>query len=283
MKPVSSVPPAMLRRIEVAKESIATAREKARAQGREYRPFFGPLGFDQDAVDIFETLASHSEMQGVWERLSDLFDDTKRPPDTWRFANFCSDTISTWKCSPKRSPAEHREYFERIADDIMSVALRIIGEPEFGCLGSMAARVSVLDMISDDAIRWLMKTTDSDPIDGEYIKDEKGAVSYFRFSMDEVIPNLYAYANWIASDARRIAGQPSISGRPHKGSAQRTFFIKHLSKWFRDSFGKPMHEVVAGVASALFDDEVTADTVRKAAKAEPEVFSQFRRGKVPLK
>lgn len=282
MRPVPSCPATMLARIKVAKQSIKDNKARARKQGREYFPDFSPISFTELAVSIFERLACNPNMENVWVMLATIFDDAKRPPDTWAFSDFCYQTIGVWECSPRRSPAEHKEYFEQIADDVLSVAGRIVCEPEFGMIGSMAATVSPLEMVKNDALKWLMENMDADLIDGHYIKSEKDAISYLRFCLADVIPDLYDYAEWIATNARRIAAQPSISDRPHRETAQRTFFVKHLSKWFRDRFDKPMHEVVARVASALFDEAVTADTVRKAVNSGAEVSSPFRRGKVPL-
>ena len=283
MRPVHSAPTAMIERVRVAKNSIENAKARAKSQGRKYLPHFGPLSFTEDAVRIFETLACHPEMENVWQALAHVFDDTKRRPDTWAFSDTCYQTIGMWNYSPRRTPAEHKEYFEKIASDLMNVVGRIICEPEFGTLGMMAARVSSLEMVSDETLKWLIDTLGADLIENQYIKTEKEAVSYMRFCLGDVIPQLYDYAEWIAKNSLRISAQQSISDRPNRPSAQRTFFIKHLSKWFNDRFSKPMHEVVAGVASALFDEVVTADTVRKAAKTGPEVSSPFRRGKLPLK
>jgi hypothetical protein len=273
----------MLKRIEVAKQSIQNDKDRAKKQGRKYLPVFGPLGFTDDAVRIFETLACHPEMEAVWKSLASVFDDTKRQPDTWAFSDFCYQTIGAWKYSPRRTPTEHKEHFEKIAIDLMDVVMRIIVEPEFGMMGSgIAARVSSLDMVNDETLSWLMETVNADLLDGRYIKTEKDALSYLRFTLHDVIPQLFDYAEWIAGQATRIASQPSISDRPNRDTAERTFFVKHLSKWFRKGFDKPMHEVVAAVASALFDEAVTADNVRKAVKAQPEVSFPFRRGKLPL-
>lgn len=282
MKPVPAAPEAIAKRIAVAKQSIENDKQRALQQGREYYPHFGPLSFTEDAIRIFEQLACNPNMESAWMQLNKIFDDTKRQPDSWAFADFCYQTIGAWRFSPKRTPGEHKEHFEKIANDLRDVVGRIIFEPEFGMIGQIAATVRSTEMVKDDAIEWLLDTINADPIDGKYIKDEKDAVSYLRFCLADVIPDLYEYAEWIAKRAERIAAQQSISERPNRESAERTFFIKHLSKWFRDKFHKPMHEVVASVASALFDEVVTAETVRKAAKSEPEVSFPFRRGKVPL-
>lgn len=282
MKPVSSAPEAIIKRIAVAKQSIENDKERARKQGRKYLPFFGPLGFTEESVRIFEVLACNPNMEAAWEKLNKVFDDTRRQPDTWRFADFCYQTIGAWQFSPIRTPAEHKEHFEKIANDLRDVVWRIISEPEFGMIGQMAATVRSTEMIKNDDLKWLLDTINADPIDGTYIKDEKAAVSYLRFCLGDLIPELHVYAEWIAKKAERIAAQPSISDRPNRDSAQRTFFVKHLSKWFRDKFSKPMHEVVAEVASALFNEVVTADTVRKAVKNQPEVSFPFRRGEAPL-
>ena len=285
-RPVPSCPKAMLERIDVARRSIAEAKERARKQGREYLPVFALFGFTEVAVAIFERLAYDANMEDAWRALAKIFDDTqpptKRQRDTWAFADFCYQTIGVWEFSPRRSPAEHKRYFEQIADDVLSVAARVVCEPEFGMIGTMAANVSSLEMVGDDHLKGLLEEMDADPIDGRYIKSEKEAIDYLRFCLGDIIPDLYHYAEWIAENARRIAAQPSISDRPHRDTAQRTFFVRHLSKWFRERFDQPMHEVVAGVASALFDEAVTADTVRKAVESMPEVSSPFRRGKLPL-
>lgn len=282
LNPVPSCPAKMLERIEVAKRSIAQDKARAVKQGREYAPVFYPLGFTDTAVAIFERLAGDANMEHVWQTLTSMFDDTRRLPDTWAFADFCYQTIGVWEHSPKRTRAEHKRYFQQIADDLTDVASRVVCEPEFGAIGSIGATVSPLEMVGDDMLEWLLEAMNADPIDGKIIKTQKGAVGYLRFSLAEVIPDLFSYAEWMAATARRIAMQPSIGGRPHRDTAHRTFFIKHLSKWFRDHFGRPMHEVVAGVASALFDEAVTADTVRKAVQSEPDVSIPFRHGKLPL-
>lgn len=281
-RPVPSCPKAMLERIDIAKRSIEEDKERAKKQGREYLPVFGPLGFTEVAVAIFERLAYDANMEDAWRALAKIFDDTKRRPDTWALADFCYQNIGAWEFSPRRSPAEHKRHFEQIANDVLSVAARVVSEPEFGMIGTMAASVRSLEMVGDGHLKWLLEEMDADPIDGRYIKSDKEAISYLRFCLNEVIPDLYSYAEWIAANARRIAAQPSISERPHRDTAQRTFFVRHLSKWFRERFNVPMHEVVARVASALFDEAVTADTVRKAVESVPEVSIPFRRGKLPL-
>lgn len=282
LNPVPSCPAKMLERVEVAKRSIEQDKERAKKQGREYRPVFSLIGFNETSVAIFERLACDANMERVWQTLAKIFDDTERQADTYAFANFCYQNIGIWEFSPKRTRAEHTRYFEQIADDLIDVVTRIVCEPEFGAMGQIGARVRCLEMVHDDALVWLMEQMDADPIDGRYIKSEEDAVGHLRFCLADIIPDLYSYAEWIATNARRIATQPSISNRPRRDSAQRTFFVKHLSKWFNDRFGKPMHEVVAGVASALFEEVVTADNVRKAVRSKPDVSIPFRRGKPPF-
>jgi hypothetical protein len=282
LKPVSSAPKAILDRITVAKQSIENDKQRALEQGRKYLPVFGPLGFTQDAIHIFERLACHPDMEGVWEKLNKVFDNGSRRRDTWAFANFCYQTMGAWKFSPRRTTAEHKHHFETIANDLRDVVHRIVTEPEFGMIGQMAATVSPLEMIENDTLEWLLEAIDADPTDGKIIKNQNDAVSYLRFCLGDVVPTLYEYSEWIAGEAERIAAQPSISDRPNRDSAQRTFFVRHLSRWFRERFDRPMHEAVAGVASALFDEVVTADTVRKVVRDQAEVSFPFRRGKVPL-
>jgi hypothetical protein len=281
MKSVTSAPAVLLQRIETAKQSIEGDKQRAREQGREYVPVFGPVGYTEEAVAIFVRLSSHPEMQRVWKTLSGVFDDAKRSPDTLAFANFCYQTIGVWRFSPKRTPAEHKHHFDKIAHDIRDVVRRIVTEPEFGMIGQVAARVNSLDSIGDGDIAWLMEQIGANPVDGRFIKNEKDAVSYVRFCLSDLFPDLYEYGEWIAEKAERIASQPSISERPNRESAERTFFVRHLSRWFRENFGKPMHEAVAGVACALFDEAVTADNVRKIVGNQPEVSTPSRRGKSP--
>ncbi len=133
--PCSSCPGTMLGRIDVAKRYIEDDKERARQQACEYVPVFGPLGFTELAVAIFERLACNANMEQAWRTLAKVFDDTKLQPDTWAFADFCYQNIRYQEFSPRRSPAEHKRYFEQIADDVMSVATRVVCEPEFGMLG----------------------------------------------------------------------------------------------------------------------------------------------------
>lgn len=272
----------MRKRIQVAKQSIENDKARAAQHGREYRQFFSPISFTDDAIAVFERLACNPNMEPVWKVLSKLFDDAKRPPDTWQFADFCYQNLGIWKHSPRRTPAEHARHFGQIAEDVMNVAARIVVEPEFGMIGQLAASVSSVEMVTDKDLEWLIETMDASLVDGYYIESDEDAIRYLRSSLHDVIPDLYRYAEWIAANAKRIAAQAPISERPNRGTAQRTFFVKHLSKWFREKFKIPMHEVVAGVASALFDEEVTADTVQKAVQRSGEVSIPFRRGKLPL-
>ena len=138
--PVPSCPEKMLERIEIAKQHIEESKERAKKQRREYVPVFCPIGFTEVAVAIFERLACNANMEPVWKALVSVFDDTKRRPDTWAFADFCYQNIGVWEHSPKRTRAQHKKYFESIADDLMS-CLANRGEPEFGAIGSIGATV----------------------------------------------------------------------------------------------------------------------------------------------
>ena len=271
----------MLDALRSAQDGIAVDKAYAAKRGFQYHDVGGPLGYEAIDVEVFECLASHPDMDSAWRALAKVFDDSKTHPDTKAFAQFCGQVRKTWNSSPKRTAAEHKAHFLKIADEFETAVLQIMREPEFGAMGQVLANVSPAKMMREDQIEWLIDEIRASPEDDEFIKAGDGS-AYVRFCLTQAVPTLYQQSLWISEQAKLIAERPSISERPHRDSAERTYFVRHLSNWFDKHHGGRMHEVVACVASALFNDATTADNVRKLVGKDSEVSPLYPGRKVPF-
>lgn len=231
-------------------------------------------------LDVLLKLRDHPEMPEVWRALRRPFGDDDHLYA--QFARKCMHIRNEWNFAPKRTPAEHKRHFEGIAADLMDVVNRIVVEPSFGRFSTIPASLSPVRLVSDDAIEDLIANLDAMPADGVITKEED-EISYTRFQLEMTFPDLHRYARWIADKAISIAEEGPASDRPHRDSAARTYFVRTLSRWLQKTTGGRMHETVAAVASALFDEPITADHVRKLVETDPEVSLGLNGRKLPRK
>ena len=246
------VPKAALEQLRLARVFVETQKNEAAARGVVYKP--KPVGWfwPETRVHIIEKLCSEGDMDNAWKTLRKVFDDDKDEPDSGVFVCTCAYYYDYWKLAKRRTPAEHREYFQQIAKDLMDVAKRIVSEPEFGSLGMMGeAHASIVQMLDDEKIGRFMNWIEALP-------DGRSG----RLFLMQLMPGFLPYATWLSERAEELGSQPPISARPNRQSAHRVFFQKKLAQWFETNFGEPMLNVVTPATNAIFRSNVSRRTVR---------------------
>ncbi len=255
----------MIEKFKQAKKVVETERVEAleaKKLGLRY-PHLGLSGYDQTTITLFERLVEQPCMDAAWVTLSKIFDDAKKPPDTVCFANACNAIYKTWLHSPPKKPKEHQQHYVSLARDLVAIANKLAIDPEFGACGEVPARLSVVDMLDDDAIGELLDRLESNADCDGVTKTE-----FARMYLDDVIPNFYEQARSLAIRCLHAAADLPASRQAGRATAGRIFFEQNLLCWFDSYLGKSFrgHDaVVADVASALFIefDPVSGDSVRK--------------------
>lgn len=175
-------------------------------------------------------LIESPQMSCAWRALSRI--PAFGIQDVYEFLDNCLAPIAFYDSAPRLTPTEHRRRYVRVASAARNLASVLATDLEF------------YDLQHPAMFECTDKTICADV-----------AVSG--------VPKVATLLEEIAQRSIEVAQSGPPSRKPNAKGAKRAYFIAHLSDHLRESYGKPLHEVVAAVASTLFEDDVSADLVKK--------------------
>ncbi len=76
------------------------------------------------------------------------------------------------------------------------------------------------------------------------------------------LPSMAQVLQEISQTARENADAGPLSQKPSVPGAARAYFMARLSHHFRECYGRPLYEVVAATATAVFGETVGANLVK---------------------
>lgn len=198
---------------------------------------------------LLRRILTDLRMKNVW---SSLQRRKKTDQDYSRFWSVCTGAILGWRGEQKHSAKEQREFYQKIYDHAAELQSLLGRSKEFHFY-------SINRLIKDSAIEWLVDTLDAQPYD-----HATSGESYARFCLDDVMPSIHLVLMDIAEKAKQYAEQNPLVLKPRSESASAHYFVRSLSKFLREHYGQPLHEVVAVTASVMLNNvDIDAGLVRK--------------------
>jgi hypothetical protein len=207
-----------------------------------------------ELIEILEELLTGYEMRAAWTSLGKVFKDDS---DYRFFWIACMEAITGGRKMYRRSGAEHRKHFQKI-NKCASTLSQLLDET------TEMYSFPVTELISDDRINRLRENLRVPP---------ESSAQHARSYLDGVIPNIQAILHNIAVKAEKISKEELLVKKPNSKTSETTkkaeihYFIRYLSRYLKDEYHKPLHEVVAATARVVFNDlEIDVDYVRQLTR-----------------
>lgn len=206
-----------------------------------------------DQIQTLEKLLTEMGAKKIWKSLG------KRIKTDYEYEHFwmaCVDAKAGGIKVYKRTKAEHKKHFLRI-NKIATELSRLLLET------NELIYYPVSNLISEDRIKQLRSNLKTD-------KSEQHIRSY----LNETIPDIRAILNNIAVEAEKISETTPLVKKPNSKNSDTTknsaipYFTRSLSRYLKDKYNHPLHEVVAATARIVFDDTtIEADYVGKLLRS----------------
>ena len=196
-------------------------------------------------------LITDFDMKKAWQAIS-----TRKTSDNdfFLFVHACNEAIIGWRGDQKLTKAEHKQYYQKITD--------LASE-----LSELMSNAALFHQylpykLNNKAASWLFSALKSGH---DFDNDEDYKVSHTNFLLRQVLPDLQGLLGDIAEKATQFScEQPSVlkpNSKYEDPAAQ--YFIRSLSKYLKNKYGLPLHEVVAATASVVCEQSFEKDTIRK--------------------
>lgn len=201
-------------------------------------------------------LLTDQRMKEVWQTLARR---KKTEDDARRFWMMCDSCIVGWRGEPKITQNERVAILERIQESVAELQRNMHLLKDFNFY-------SINNLIENQTIEWLLETLDADLSPYE----EPEAVEYAKFCLSDVTPKFDLVLMDIHAKAEAFKQETVTVKKPNSENAEIHYFVRHLSSFFQDYFGQPLHESVAITASVVLEAEnIDSDYVRKLVKNSP--------------
>lgn len=206
-----------------------------------------------EQIQILEKLLTEMEAKKIWKSLG------KRITNDYEYEQFwyaCMEAKAGGARVYNRTKSEHTKHFLKIKEMASKLSGLLLETNEL-------IYYPVSNLISEDRIKQLRSNLKTD-------KSEQHIRSY----LNETIPDIQAILNNIAVEAEKISETMPLVKKPNSINSDTTknsaipYFIRSLSRYLRDKYNQPLHEVVAATARIVFDGiTIEADYVRKLLKS----------------
>lgn len=222
----------------------ACSEEQKREHRAKYHDMFVLFPM-KEQIEVLEKLLTHAEMKTAWTNLGKVKKDNYGYEQFW---HACMDAIAGGRRANQRSGAEHRKHFQNIKE-CASTLTKLLEETD-----EMYSFL-ITELISDDRIDQLRRKL--------HVSSDSN-IQHIRSHLDSVIPSIQAILYNISISAEKISGVEPLAKKPNSDKATIHYFIRHLSRYLKNQYGKPLHVVVAATTHVVFDDlDINADYVRK--------------------
>jgi hypothetical protein len=210
----------------------------------------------KEGNQLLERLLTDQRMRDVWLSLDRR---KKTDDDARRFWMMCDSCIVGWRGEPKISQNERIAILESIQDSAAKLQSNMHLLKDFNLY-------SINALIDTETIEWLLETLNANLSDFDNAK----AVEYAKFCLSDVTPKLDTVLMDIHSKAEAAKQETVTVKKPNSENAGIHYFVRHLSSYFLDYYGQPLHESVATTTSVVLQiDNIDSDYVRKLVKLLP--------------
>lgn len=211
-----------------------------------YRRYLYRMSFglpDEESTTLLGKLITDHRMKEVWKTLARRI---VKDSEFSHFFNVCEGGISGWRGDPKQTIAERKEFYQEIRDTARKLILLMHKSGRFDLY-------SINNLIDDQTIEWLIEALDipSEP-------------SYTRFCVSDVVPHVNKVLIDISEKATQYGEEEPTVKKPKSENADIHYFVRMLSRYLKNKYKQPLHEVVAATTEVVFDRQnIDSDYVRK--------------------
>ena len=214
----------------------------------------GEYPWDKESIELLQKLITEQRMKTVWDLIS------KRVETEHEFVVFwslCNRIIKDWPRTLKLSNKQHKEYYKKIHDYARILSELIQNSTEFH-------PDSYILNLDSGTIQKLLEDLDSSFLHEFEDKADSIDIDFARAYLFDVIPSTYDVLDDIATKALTLSEEKPLVPKLNSEYSHIHFFVRSLSAYLQESYGKPLHEVVATTTEVIFDPkEISADYVRK--------------------
>jgi hypothetical protein len=193
-------------------------------------------------------------MASVWRSLGRRVKNESEFLDFWYE---CERAILGWLGARKLSSSQRKEFFLKIHKHASELSKMMCETEEF-------FNYSTAGLICSESLESLLTTLNAEPCKSETdVSDEE----LTRFFIAEGAPSIHHILNDIADKAIQFAQNPPLVRKPNSENAPVHYFIRSLSRYLKEKYGQPLHDVVAGTASVVFEQpDINFDYVHKLVR-----------------
>jgi len=217
---------------------------------------------DEQRVWLLHNLVNDERMRKAWESLEKRRGCAEGDDRKWAESNDyaedlwleCLGIFETWSRTPKRSRAESAALFTRIADLAGQLGAELMSletDPADSLLG--------LDLIEPKQVEDLVRALDiiyqaEKPMDGRH--QLVGVLA------NDLLQPFTVMLIRLMCEAREKAKSNAGLTQPNSPDAIVHFFVRRLNAYFVEHYGARLHRQVSLVSSAIFNRDVTEESVR---------------------
>lgn len=174
--------------------------------------------------------------------------------------------LSAWAGPRSEYEAATVTQRERIGNRVAQLAEELIAELKV--MRAIDGTHGIPDEISDAFARRMMAASrygdrhGANPLPTDPAR-AKSAIYWRSIGFHRATALLPGVLRPLARGARRWAASIPLVRRPKGANPERPYFMRTMTLYFRSAFGTPLYEAVAALTCAVYDCNVSADTVRK--------------------
>ncbi len=270
---ISKSSPQSLQTLRQHKELRPDSPILSKLKPRVRQHFLQQIGHE---IALIDALAADTRMNSVWTSLARQRQQWQPVEDKPLLCKYpvqdqftdlydhCLRIVGDFQKARKRTPAENRKHYKKLAADTKTLAGRLRNEHDTEYVFREDSTESVKTGSSF--------TTRSSPDTGLSLSDILGneaALRSLRPPENGFMPDVPQLLLQIASAAAAEANKPIEVPQPKSTTAARRFFVRRLSDYFLRTYGHPLHEHVATITNTITgSDDVDPDAVRSLVSSK---------------
>ena len=205
----------------------------------------------EQRTKLLGKLITDINMKKAWQAIS-----TRKSNDNdfFHFVLACNQGVMGWRGDQKLTKAEHKKYYQKINNLASGLSELMSNAALF--------HQYLPYKLNNKAASWLFSALNQGH---DLDNNEDYNASYTNFLLRQVLPDLQSLLGDIAKKATQFSCEQPTVLKPNSKSEDPAaqYFIRSLSKYLKNKYGLPLHEVVAATAGVVFEQSFENDTIRR--------------------
>lgn len=204
--------------------------------------------------ELLGKLITDLNMAPAWASLASRVKDDAQLLYFW---HQCEKGILGWRGAQKLSPNQRRDFYLKIHRQAFELSQLINEADEFN-------NYSCAELLSTDSLNALRNVLN---LEIRRSGGEDNVNELTRFFLAEGTPSIHHLLNDIAAKALQFSQERPLVRKPKSENAALHHFVRELSRYLKEEYGTPLHEVVAATAGVIFDQPgIDLDYVSKLVR-----------------